>query len=231
MTSDILNIVGNGANKVLIFDDFMLEPQKVIKAACELSPFPHAPKEVYYPGLRLTILPEMSDAASYIGAIYNSILPIMSHFHGAKSMEIVDCNFSMVTDRPEELHLYQTAPHFDSLDENHFAILHYLSPNHNSGTSIYRHNSTGFEQINNNNIDTFMQKYNEELYNSHREKKYMNGSDEFYTEIFRVDGKFNRLAIYQGSLLHSGNIYENENLSSDPLVGRLTSNIFIRIKK
>jgi hypothetical protein len=53
-------------------------------------------------------------------------------------------------------------------------------------------------------------------------------SDAHYEKIFQVEGRFNRLVIYQGCLLHSGYFSPNFNYSSDPQTGRLTANIFIQ---
>jgi hypothetical protein len=50
-----------------------------------------------------------------------------------------------------------------------------------------------------------------------------------YERIFHVEGRFNRLVIYQGAILHSGDIPHDFAFSSDPRAGRLTGNIFIQI--
>ncbi|MES1158551.1 MAG: DUF6445 family protein, partial [Terricaulis silvestris] len=49
-----------------------------------------------------------------------------------------------------------------------------------------------------------------------------------YEQIGRVEGIADRMVIYDGSLLHSGIVPPDAELSPDPLHGRLTANFFIR---
>ena len=231
MSDELLKIVGDGKHKILVLDDFLDNPEEVIEAACDIAPFELAPKSTYYPGIRKYILPNMVGARAYVDVIGEALLPIMAHFYGAKSIEIDEPSFSMVTYKKSELSQIQTVPHFDDLDENFFAILHYLSPSHNSGTSLYRHKETGIEKITLQNRDKYIETLSRQLSQKSRPQKYMLGSDELFQEIYNIEGKFNRIAIYQGSILHSGNIAPNENLSSNPKEGRLTANIFVRIKR
>jgi hypothetical protein len=57
---------------------------------------------------------------------------------------------------------------------------------------------------------------------------YIHGSDQFFDQIGAVEAVPDRLIIYQGSLLHSGIIPPGMPFSSDPKVGRLTANLFVR---
>jgi hypothetical protein len=50
-----------------------------------------------------------------------------------------------------------------------------------------------------------------------------------FERIHRVDAAFNRLLIYKGNTLHSGDIGERTVLSEDPRRGRLTINGFGRL--
>jgi len=231
MSDELLKIVGFRQHKILILDDFLDNPEEVIAAACDLSPFEKAPQSTYYPGIRRYITSNMLGARPYVDTMREALLPIMAHFYGAKSIEVDEPSFSMVTNAPNELSQIQTVPHFDDLDENFFAILHYLSPSHKSGTSLYRHNETGIEKVTLLNRDTYINSLSKQLSQKPREQKYMLGSDELFTEIYNIEGVFNRVAIYQGAILHSGNITPDENLSHDPKKGRLTANIFVRISK
>ena len=62
----------------------------------------------------------------------------------------------MVTVQPHELQPVQRAPHFDSPDQNLFALLHYLRVPRGSGTAFYRHRSTGIERLTDANVDRFV---------------------------------------------------------------------------
>ena len=224
-----LSIVGDGQHKILVFDDFLVDPDEIIETASKLAPLFIANERDFYPGVRYKILGDNSDAAGYVKSVCDAIRPAMKHFHGAKDIEIITACFSIVTKSTKQLRLPQTAPHWDGTNDDIFAILHYLGKGHSSGTSLYRHNATGIEKVNAQIVDDFYAKMIDDLQKKPREAKYMNGSDDLFTEIFRIDGKFNRVAIYPSNILHSGNIFDGEVLSANPKIGRLTSNIFIRL--
>ncbi|MBW8841445.1 MAG: hypothetical protein JF608_06485, partial [Sphingomonadales bacterium] len=57
---------------------------------------------------------------------------------------------------------------------------------------------------------------------------YTFGSNEHYEQIGQIEGVRDRLAIYRGSMLHSGIIPPDMAFSADPRAGRLTANIFIK---
>lgn len=118
MSDDLLKIVGNEAHKVLILDDFLDNPEEVIAAACDLAPFGKAPQSTYYPGIRRYITSNMLGARPYVDTMREALLLIMAHFYGAKSIEVDEPSFSMVTNAPNELSQIQTVPHFDDLNEN-----------------------------------------------------------------------------------------------------------------
>jgi hypothetical protein len=140
---------------------------------------------------------------------------------------LVESSFSMVTLNPRDLLPAQRAPHFDSPDQQYYALLHYLRVPAGTGTAFYRHRSTGIERVTEANIDEFVRKAKAESGRLPMDSGYIQGSDEFYEQIDAVEAVPDRLLIYQGCLLHSGIIPPDMALSADPREGRLTANIFV----
>jgi hypothetical protein len=60
---------------------------------------------------------------------------------------------------------------------------------------------------------------------------YIDGSNEHYEQIGAVAGRADRLVVYRGAMLHSGIIPRDATFSADPRVGRLTTNIFVRLHR
>ena len=129
----------------------------------------------------------------------------------------------MVTTAPDRLTPPQRAPHFDSPDPGYLAVLHYLSDT--PGTAFYRQRRTAIEQVTRDNLNLFIENARAAAVNA---KGYIHGSDGFYEQIGAVEGKADRLVIYRGSMLHSGIIPPDADLSDDPRLGRLTANLFVQ---
>jgi hypothetical protein len=60
---------------------------------------------------------------------------------------------------------------------------------------------------------------------------YIDGSNEHYEQIGAVTGRVDRLVAYRGAMLHSGIIRPDATFSADPRDGRLTTNIFVRLRR
>jgi hypothetical protein len=60
---------------------------------------------------------------------------------------------------------------------------------------------------------------------------YMHGSNAYFNHLGSVQARFNRMIVYDGSVLHSGDITSPEKLSDDPLQGRLTWNGFFTCRR
>ncbi|WP_303828287.1 DUF6445 family protein [Asticcacaulis taihuensis] len=131
----------------------------------------------------------------------------------------------MVTQQPETLTPRQRAPHIDTVEAKYLAILHYLSDTPGTGTAFFRQRSTGIERVTAESFDRYVAAAEAENTDAHG---YITGSNAWFEEIGRVEAKPDRLVIYEGCLLHSGLIPPDMPLSDDPLVGRLTANLFVR---
>ena len=62
-------------------------------------------------------------------------------------------------------------------------------------------------------------------------KTYMNGSNNYFEQIAKIDAMFNRMVIYPSKILHSGNIPADFTFDPNPAKGRLTLNSFIFSKR
>jgi hypothetical protein len=154
--------------------------------------------------------------------------PFIAGAFDVDEFDLVEASFSIVTSVPGELRPVQRAPHFDSTDQNYFALLHYLRVPPGSGTAFYRQRSTGIERVTDANLETFVRTAQADAAALRPDSGYIHGSDDYFEQIGSVDAVADRLIIYQGSLLHSGIVPEGMRFSSDPREGRLTANLFVR---
>lgn len=189
--------------------------------ASALAPFPAAGN--HYPGLRRVITPQ--DAAyRYIERLLEAAAPFIGGAYDVDGFDLIEASFSMVTCDPAQLSAVQRSPHFDSTEQHHFAVMHYLCDT--PGTAFYRHRATGLETVTEASLARYLAHARIESVRSSPE--YIVDSNEFYEQTGVVKGLCNRLVIYPGNLLHSGLIPPGLTLSDDPRTGRLTTNIFIR---
>jgi hypothetical protein len=144
-----------------------------------------------------------------------------------QGFDIHEASFSVVATPPDQLQAVQRTPHFDSSDQNLFALLHYLRVPAGTGTAFYRHRSTAIERVTKENFDRFVAAAERELATRAPHSGYFGGSDEFFEQIGSIEALPDRLIIYHGSLLHSGVIPRGMTFSADPRDGRLTANLFI----
>lgn len=222
-----LQRVGNGQSPIIVIDNFSGDFEQVGGLADALAPFPRIEGN-YYPGVRRTITQSDKSAYAYVLGACNKAAPFVGSVFGVKGFDLVEASFSIVTLRPEDLDPLQRTPHFDSPEQNIFALLHYLRVPKGSGTAFYRHRSTGIERVTSGNLPFFVSRARAEASMLPIDSGYMHGSDAFYEEIGRVEAVPDRVVIYHSSLLHSGIVPPGMPLSADPREGRLTANFFLR---
>lgn len=219
-----LRRIGSHDSALVVADAFVGETGAVIDAAAALAPFGRA-KGSYYPGLR-RILGERDRAASaYVRQTLEACAPLIGGAFDADGFDLIEASFSMVTDPPAALAPAQRAPHFDSVDPDYIAILHYLGGTEDSGTAFYRQRSTGIERVDAGNVAAFVGAAKRE---SGALAGYTSGTNAQFDQVAAIEGRRDRLIIYQGCLLHSGIIPPGMPLSDDPRRGRLTANFFVR---
>ena len=221
-----LRRVGNCQAPVVVIDDFSGDAEGLVAIAQALAPYDDAGN--YYPGLR-RIITEADEAANlYVERTCEAAAQFVAGAFDVDGFDLVEASFSMVTADPAELRPAQRAPHFDSTDQKYFALLHYVRVPEGSGTAFYRQRSTRIERVTEVNVSTFVRTADAEAAMLPAGSGYINGSNDFFEQIDAVEAIPDRLIIYQGSLLHSGIIPADMNLSPDPRIGRLTANFFLR---
>lgn len=219
--------IGKLQNKVIVIDDFLPNPENIVKIAEKMQPFPPE-KDLFYPGIRRYFEDEDIDALEYMHELIEGAIPIIKDEYPSSGLSLTSIAFSVLTTMPSDLKRVQTFPHFDSGDKNDIAILHYLNKIPNSGTAFYRHRATGLEMINMQNKLRFINAVEQETLGKNP-KSYIDGDSEFFEEIARFESKFNRVLIYQGTILHSAIVNKEFSFSPNPPDWRLTTTCFLKL--
>lgn len=222
-----LRHIGIGKSPLVVIDGFSGAVGEVISMASALAPFPEM-KANYYPGVRRLIAEADHPANAYVEQCCERMGQFLGGAFDVTGFDLLEASFSMVTTRPSDLSPSQRAPHFDTTDPKHYAVLHYLNVPEDSGTAFYRQRTTGIERVTEANIATFVTTAEREAAMLPDDAGYIQGSDDYFEQIGMVEAVPDRLIIYQGSLLHSGIIPPSMGFSTDPRQGRLTANIFVR---
>ena len=217
-----LHRFGNSQSPVVTLDNVGGDASAIVEIAAALAPFP-AKHGTYYPGLRRIITEADTAAHAYVMRLVEAATPHLKGDFGLERFDLLEASFSMVTTAPGALIPPQRVPHFDSTDPGYIALLHYLSDT--EGTGFYRQRLTGIETVSERNLPSFIHAARRE---SAALTGYISGSNQHFEQIGQIAGTADRLAIYQGCLLHSGIIPPRPAFSDDPRRGRLTANLFVR---
>ena len=219
-----VDIVGNEKTPVLVVDNFLHEAEALLGFAIKFGEFRDGTD--FYPGIQSNVPKFYSQALqTYLPDIiceaFNITRENISHSRST---------YSMVLTPPARLAIPQARPHTDTINKNKLACVHYLCTPEKGGTSLYRHKATGFETLSPERMDEYAQYLEREAKDTSWQKKYINGSNQYYEEIGRYEANFNRLIMYPSDALHSASIPENFQFRPNPVVGRLTLNSFIYLK-
>jgi Family of unknown function (DUF6445) len=110
-------------------------------------------------------------------------------------------------------------------------VLHYLCQPGDGGTAFYRHRTTGFETISASRLPDYSEFLEAEIARCGApQADYPRGDTPLFEQTYRVTAAFNRLVIYRGWTLHSGQIPDGHPLPADPRTGRLTINTFLQAR-
>jgi hypothetical protein len=222
-----LRRIGESQTPVVIIDDFTGAAERIAAIAEALAPFPSV-EDSYYPGVRRIISPADTDADAYVEQACSDAAQFIGGAFDIDQFDLLEASFSMVTKPPAGLAAPQRSPHFDTTDQKHLALLHYLRVPPSSGTAFYRQRSTGIERVTQSNIDEFVRTAKSDAAKLPSGAGYIQGSDDYFEQIAAVEALPDRLIIYPGCLLHSGIIPPGMTFSADPRRGRLTANLFVQ---
>jgi hypothetical protein len=210
--------VGRERSPLLCIDDFAANPETLVARAVDADFIDAGP---VYPGVRA---PAPRD---YLDVLVAAISADVTRAFGAPPRDEFElCAFSMVTTPAEALRPVQRIPHFDGPESGRIAFLHYLCDASQGGTSFFRHAATGFEAITPARLDAYRDAIGEELGPRVVGAGYAHAGMRGFERIHRVEAAFNRLVVYKGNALHSGDIGARTVLSEEPRAGRLTVNGF-----
>lgn len=219
-----LRRIGRAESPLVVVDEVSGALEEVLDIAAELVPFDRRHGS-YYPGLRRVIGESDGKASDYVDHLLARVASFVGGAFDADGFDLIEASFSMVTDSPEALMPAQRAPHFDSLDPDYLAILHYLCDTPGTGTAFYRQRNTGIEKVDAGNVDAFVTAAKRD---SAKLSGYTVSSNDYFEQIATIEAVPDRLVIYQGCLLHSGIIPSGMDFSPDPRTGRLTANFFVQ---
>jgi hypothetical protein len=217
-----LQHIGESRSPLVTVDGFSGAVDRLVELAAAMAPFPGS-RGNYYPGVRRVIGPADEAAHGEVVRLVRHAAPLIGGAFDVDQFDLLEASFSMVTAPADSLAPAQRAPHFDSTDPLYLALLLYLSDT--QGTAFYRQRSTGIERIDDGNRQRFFAAAQAEGAGL---SGYIRDSGPQFERIAAVEGVADRLAIYQGCVLHSGIIPADIDLSADPRRGRLTLNIFVQ---
>ncbi|MBC3874839.1 DUF6445 family protein [Undibacterium flavidum] len=221
----LLQSVNIGSHQALIIDDFLENPDALRQLAAEskFETYPGYTERKGYPGIRAQA------PVDYSYAITEFLEPLIkSHFGVPEQLDLRKsvCAFSLTSMTAEELGPLQRTPHFDASTPYHMAVLLYLCNERHGGTGFYRHKSTGIQQITESNRERYLDVYYEEINAQRPAQRYFDDSSEHFEFLGMIPAKYNRLVVYQGSLLHTACINPAISINADAMTGRLTVNTF-----
>ena len=212
--------IGREKQPVIVIDDFVPHPER-LRAAAEALEYQVMGR--HYPGLRAEVAP--ADVDAFLTPVQELIADTFSLCEPA---QVISAGYSIVTTRPEDLTPIQRLPHFDGLERERVALLHYLNGQEQGGTAFYRHRSTGFETISAERHAAYDAALHREVAeHGLPSPAYISGDTALYERIARFEAKPNRALIYRGHLLHCANLPDDLDFTPDPKRARLTVNTFL----
>jgi len=217
-------LLGQEQQPLLIADDCLAEPDRVLAIAARAQFARHGP---HYPGIRAPV-PQ--------GAAMDLVAPLAEQlaktFRLAGPPVFAECYLSLVTTPAQDLQPIQRLPHFDGVEPDRLAVLLYLDRAECGGTAFYRQRVTGFETVNTDRFARFERCLAAgAAQHGMPPSDYIRGDTPLYEQVTRVAGRFNRMVIYRGNSLHCADLAPDFQPSADPLRGRLTLNLFLRAGK
>ena len=218
-----VDVVGAEREPVILIDNFLAEPEKLVEYAVEHGSEFFQDSD-FYPGIRIPCPME------YVYSVYTHLKRLMFEVFQLPETGVHGQSFySIVTLRPDELDEKQRIPHYDIPNRHNIAMMHFLCPNTFGGTSLYHHVGTGFECIDEQRVEEFATALSKEIQrDGPPAPAYMNGDTELFCQIASYGAEFNRAIIYRSSSLHSGDIPPDYRCDPDPRTGRLSIASFFK---
>ncbi len=213
----------------LVIDDALAQPERIREFAVTNSAAFRNVDFNAYPGTYLM------PSAGLDNALRDFFAQHLRRFFDARRVVSMHCRFSMVTLRPEALRPYQWFCHRDNQSvpasqSIQASVLYLFYDAVLGGTSFYEPAIAPAEFASFNRdantlpADAFASKYD-------LAPGYLCESNRYFTKVGSIPARWNRLIFYDGSILHSGDIFAPGKLSADPAHGRLTFNGFFTSRR
>jgi hypothetical protein len=214
--------IGREGAPLLVIDNVVANAESLVEMAATKM---FANPDSYYPGLRAKApLGYQRYVLEQFNKLFTDVFAL-----GTRTLSFTICHFSLVTTPPSQLSHMQCIPHFDSLDNNELAFVHYLFKKDLGGTAFYRHRSTGFEVVDAARKEAYFREVTREKLGPDKPAQaYIHGDTALYEQIGRQDAVFNRMLIYRRTSLHSGDLGSDFVPDHDPRTGRLSLNGFLQ---
>lgn len=222
-----LRLANGGACYVI--DDALADPDALVQFAVAQRGRFNPVDFSAYPGNYLEM---PAPVAARLGDFFSEHL---RRAFDARRIVHMQCRLSLVTLPPHALRPYQSICHADGqdIDPRHSiqaSVLYLFKDETLGGTSFYEparspaQTAALFRDAVALSAEAFTRRYG-------IAKGYIHASNDWFVHIGRVAAKWNRIVFYDGSMLHSGDIFAPDRLSADPLRGRLTLNGFFTSRR
>jgi hypothetical protein len=177
----------DGQIPVMLVDDIFADPLGVREMALGL---PYEPAGAHYPGRKAQLPEEHESLARFLGKVRGAVeqdyLPrigLLPDGRRPTTVGKIETDFAITDVHPSQLTKEQTRPHIDHVP---FFGLIYLNPQDRGGTLFFRAKS--------------------QVAPSEPRAGYQVESDDFVQLCGKIEGRFNRLAVYPGFILHTGEV-------------------------
>lgn len=206
---------GNEQEPIVLIEDFTTQFTPIFEAARSATFTADNP---HYPGQCAPADP------AYLGENMDVLTQILKDIFGLKGgASIAQCQYSLVTTKPQNLQPAQCLPHSEGLDTGRISVLHYMSGETQGGTAFYRHIATGFETVTAPRSEIYNRKLEQEVkLLGPLPKAYMFGSNVQFEQIGQIGATRDRAIIYRNTVLRAPQIPENFSFSENIDEGRLT---------
>lgn len=211
--------IGREAVPVIVIDEFVARPELLAGDAAMLGFVPMGP---HYPGVRAVVPPAL------VKRFVDPLASVIEDVFGVRDCTVIDALYSLVTTPPAELTPIQRLPHFDGVEPERLALLHFLGRGNNGGTAFYRHRATGYERVTAARHPDYTKQLEQEIAEGGMpDPAYISGDTDLFEEIAVYEGAYNRALLYPSNALHCARIPATMPLTTLPEAGRLTVNTFL----
>ena len=220
---------------MLIIDDFLLEPEKILAWADDQRAMFAVEGGNYFPG------PEVTMPDPFTAQLGDFFTLHVRRLLGARRTLEASSRLSMVTKAPAALQPLQRICHSDTMvgprsvnpaaNEGIAASVLYLFADAAlGGTSFYAPRKAPAEMaaLNRHAMQCTTSQFDQVI---GAPAAYLTASNDYFEQVASVPAAFNRIIFYDGAILHSGQIDAPGRLSPDPRKGRLTLNGFFLLRK